>query len=83
MGTEDQEKRATERGDRTGQRALLTRGMPVDDDKDQRPPERKRVLNTCSHQGGGRRWGAPHPAARAYDTQPGDGGGALDLSVCP
>ena len=38
MGTDDQDQRATETGDGTGQCALLARGMPEDDNKEQRPP---------------------------------------------
>ena len=38
-GAEDQDERATEMGDRTGQRTLLERGMPEDEDEYRRPPK--------------------------------------------
>ena len=43
----------TETGDGTRQRALLVIGMPMDDNKEQTPPEWKRALNACGHHGGG------------------------------
>ena len=45
--TFDQAQRETEEGGRTRQR-----GMLGDEDKERRPPERSRALNTCSRQGG-------------------------------
>ena len=42
----------TETGDRTGQRALLARGMPVDSDEEKRTPKWQWALNACGHQGG-------------------------------
>ena len=51
MGKGDQEKRETETGDRTRQRALLSHSIPEDANKELRPPERQLVLNMCDHQG--------------------------------
>ena len=55
-GTDYHGQRATETGDRTGQRALHVCGMPEDGDREQRPPKRQRALNACRQQGeeGGR-----------------------------
>ena len=51
-GTEDQVQRATEMGDGTGQNELLLRGMPEDDNGEQRPLN-SHAFNTCIHKGGG------------------------------
>ena len=53
MGTGYQDKSETEMVDRTGQRALLPRGLPEDADEEWRPPKQPRALNACGHQGGG------------------------------
>ena len=42
--------RETRTGERDRQRKPLTRGQTVEEERI--PPERKRTLNTCSHQGG-------------------------------
>ena len=47
-GAEIQGHRATEMGYRTGQRALLARGMLEDNDRERRPPERQRVPTVLS-----------------------------------
>ena len=41
MGIGDQDKKEMETGDWTGQRALLTCGMPEESDKERRPPEQQ------------------------------------------
>ena len=57
--TGDQDTMETETGDRNGRRALIVCGIPEDADKERRPPERQRTLNTCGHQGGEGGGGGP------------------------
>ena len=66
MGTGDQDKRDTETGDGTGQRALLAYGMPEDDKEELRHPERQRMLNACIHQGGEGGGVNPSPRSTRY-----------------
>ena len=61
-GIEDQDQRATDTGEGTGQHALLASSMSDDDNKERRPPEQQRALNTCSHQGG-KGGGDPSPSS--------------------
>ena len=51
MGTDDENQRERETGDRTGQRTLLARGMPEDSKEARRYPEHQRMLNRCIHRG--------------------------------
>ena len=71
----------TETGDGTRQRALLVIGMPMDDNKEQTPPEWKRALNACGHHGGGAGGGA-HTVAHAFGAQPEVRGGPLATAAC-
>ena len=61
--TRDQDEREMEKGDRTGQRALLAHGMREDSDK-----ERTTLKRRMQTPKGGRREGTPDPAERAYCT---------------
>ena len=72
-GTTGQSWKETEEGDGTQQRALPARQIQGADDEEQRPPERLRALNACSHQGGEGRGG--HPTKQRAPTVPNQGPG--------
>ena len=81
MRTKYQYQRESETGEGTRQRAFLARGMPVENNEDQRPPEQQRALNACGHQGGEGGRGTPRPAACTYGAQTGARGGPPDMAA--
>ena len=56
-GTSEKGRTETTTGDKTGQRALLARGMQEDRDEEQIPPNRSHALNARGHPGGKEGWG--------------------------
>ena len=59
---------------------LLARGMQEDEDKAHIPPTGRALLMHAATEGG-KKWGDPHPAARAYTAMSGAGGGPPETAA--